>query len=87
MRLVDENGEGARGNVLICRGMAVMRGILFDLFRSAHILPSPEIPSIFYARGDAGPLAVSWFGLGVAGEVDKLVDIEAYGAWASDRLI
>jgi len=27
-----------------------------------------------YARGDArGPLAVSWFGLGVAGEVDKLV--------------
>jgi len=41
-----------------------------------------------YANRDAGgPLAVSWFGLGVAGEVDKLVDIEAYGAWASDRLI
>jgi hypothetical protein len=41
-----------------------------------------------YANRDAGgPLAVSWFGLGVASEGDKLVDIEAYGAWALDRLI
>jgi len=38
-------------------------------------------------RRRRGPLAVSWFGLGVAGEADKLVDIEAYGAWALDRLI